>query len=704
MDTQKVPNRLIQEKSPYLLQHAYNPVDWHPWGHFAFEKSSSENKPIFLSIGYSTCHWCHVMERESFENQEIAKFLNEHFVPVKVDREERPDIDQIYMTTVQAMTGSGGWPMSVFLTPDLKPFYAGTYFPPEDRWGRPGFLTVLAAISEKWRTDREELIQSADSVTRSIFNVSRRQTGEVSLDENVIKAVFENFYSQFDEEFGGFGGAPKFPRSSAIGILLRWWKRSGDGRSRKIAQKTLEEMGKGGIYDHLGGGFHRYSVDQQWRIPHFEKMLYDQALISKSYLEAFQDSGHEFFGRTARETLDYVLRDMTSEYGGFYSAEDADSVEGIDVHEKKEGAFYLWTVQEIVEHLGQDHAAVLMDYYGIFPDGNALHDPQGEFINKNVLFISCNLSATAKKYGITEQKTEEILRNGKEILLRKRGTRPRPHLDDKVLADWNSLMISSLALGSAALKEKRYLEAGKKAAIFILEKMISQNGRLMHRYRDNEVSIPGFLDDYAFLIQALLDLYETCFEIKFLEEAENLTRDMLRLFWDEKDGGFFFTGIDAEKMIVRNKEIYDGAVPSGNAVAVLSLLRLSRMLMKTEYENFASRTLKLFSSQIAQFPSAYPQMLIAFDFILGPVWEIVLAGRLDSPEIQEMLDEIDKRFIPNKIRMLNNGEESINSLAPFLKDKTSLSGKTAVYVCQNYTCQRPVTTRQDLADLLSKEL
>jgi uncharacterized protein YyaL (SSP411 family) len=704
LETQRTPNRLIHEKSPYLLQHAYNPVDWHAWGELAFETARKENKPIFLSIGYSTCHWCHVMERESFENEEIAKFLNECFVPVKVDREERPDIDQIYMTSVQAMTGSGGWPMSVFLTHDLKPFYAGTYFPPEDRWGRPGFLTVLSAIHEKWKSGREELIQSSESITRSIFDVSHRQTTQTSLDENILKEAFEQLYGQFDSEYGGFGGAPKFPRSSAIEVLLRWWKRSGDGRSRKIAQKTLEEMGKGGIYDHLGGGFHRYSVDQQWRIPHFEKMLYDQALISKSYLDAFQDSRHDFFGKTAREILDYVLRDMTAEFGGFYSAEDADSAEHAEnPHEKKEGAFYLWTVPEIVQHLGQEKAAFFMDYYGIFPDGNALHDPHGEFVGKNVLFISQDLSAAAAKHGITAEQASKWIENGREILLRQRALRPRPYLDDKVLTDWNSLMISSLARGSRVLKEERYLDAAKKAACFILEKMVSPKGRLMHRYRDGETSVPAFLDDYAFLIHALLDLYEACFETKFLRKAESLMRDMLRLFWDEKESGFFFTGIDAEKMIVRNKEIYDGAVPSGNAVAVFVLLRLSRMLQNSDFEGFARRTLAFFSPQTAHYPSAHAQLLIALDFTLGPPIEIVLAGLLESPEIQEMMDEMDQRFFPNKILMLNTGEDDIVSLAPYLKDKIPLAGKPSLYLCQNYACQKPISSRQELSDILSKE-
>jgi len=696
---------LIHEKSPYLLQHAYNPVDWHAWGGSAFEKARQENKPIFLSIGYSTCHWCHVMERESFENEDIAKFLNEHFVPVKVDREERPDIDQIYMTSVQAMTGSGGWPMSVFLTHDLKPFYAGTYFPPEDRWGRPGFMTVLAAIHEKWKSDREELIQSAESVTRSIFDVSRRQAAaQASLDENILRESFEQLYGQFDSEYGGFGGAPKFPRSSAIEVLLRWWKRSGDGRSRKMAHKTLEEMAKGGIYDHLGGGFHRYSVDREWRIPHFEKMLYDQALISRSYLEAFQDSRHDFFGKTARETLDYVLRDMTAEYGGFYSAEDADSAENAGMtHEKKEGAFYLWNVEEIIRHLGQKKAVVFMDYYGVFPDGNALHDPHGEFTGKNVLFMNGSLGEIAKKHGLQEARAAEIIENAKEFLLSRRNERPRPHLDDKVLTDWNSLMISSFAMGSRVLGDKRYLDAGKKAADFILEKMILTKGRLMHRYRDGETWVPAFLDDYAFLIAALLDLYEACFESKFLRRAESLAKDMLRLFWDEKESGFFFTGIDAEKMIVRNKEIYDGAVPSGNAVAVLDLLRLSRMLQNSDFEGFARRTLAFFSPQAAQFPSAHAQLLIDVDFTLSPSMEIILAGSFENPEVQEMLDEINHRFIPNKIVMMNTGDKEIVALAAHLKDKVLLNGKPALYLCQDYACQKPVSSRQELLKILSRE-
>jgi hypothetical protein len=690
-------NRLGQEKSPYLLQHAHNPVDWYPWGEEAFAKAKKEDKPIFLSIGYSTCHWCHVMEEESFENPEIAKVMNEGFVSIKVDREERPDLDQIYMQAVMAMTGSGGWPMSVFLTPDLKPFYGGTYFPPEDRWGRPGFVTVLNTLSDKWKRDRESVLNSSEELTR-ILRAEAKQKSALShaLDEDTLKKAYAQLESQFDSRHGGFGPAPKFPRSHSLSFLLRYWKRFKVSEAIEMAEKTLQKMAGGGMYDHLGGGFHRYSTDPYWHIPHFEKMLYDQALLSKTYLEAYQAAGKKDYATVAHEIFEYVLRDMTSPQGAFYSAEDADSAPDPAHPEKKsEGAFYIWTQDEIEGYLGKESAGVFNYYYGVEPQGNAREDPQGEFRGKNILYVGHTVEETAQVFGKTPDEIRKILQEAKAELMGVRSKRLRPHLDDKVLTDWNGLMISSLAFGSRVLEEPRYREAAKKAADFILQKMKTQEGRLMHRWRDGQTAIPAFIEDYAFFIHGLVDLYEATFDPRYLEEARFLSKEMVRLFWDEAGGGFFFTGTDSEKLIARTKELYDGAIPSGNSVAALSLLRVGRLTMNRELENFARSTLDAFSAELSQFPSGYPQMLMALDFALGPSYEIVIAGVPEERGTQEIIHEIYAHFLPNKVVTSHPPKkemaEKIETLVPFVAKQVSLNGKPTVYICKNYVCDLPVT-------------
>ena len=678
-------NRLVNEKSPYLLQHAHNPVDWYPWGSEAFEKAKIEDKPIFLSIGYSTCHWCHVMEEESFSNPGIAEVMNKYFVAIKVDREERPDLDNIYMQAVMALTGSGGWPLNVFLTPDIKPFYGGTYFPPEDRWGRPGLPAVLNSVLKNWKNRRDELVRSADILVKALSKKEREQAQETfCLGADTLKKAYEHFYSTFDSRYGGFGIAPKFPSGHSLSFLLRVWKLFQEPKALEMVELTLSAMAKGGMYDQIGGGFSRYSTDQKWRVPHFEKKLYDQAILSKAYLEAYQATGKEEFAQTAREIFEYVLRDMASSFGGFYSAEDADSPSPENPEEKKEGAFYLWDRDEIVSILGKAQAEIFSRYYAF----------EG-FDGKNII------------YATGESKDTQELKDLKIKLLEARLKRPRPHLDDKILVDWNGLMISGLAFGSRVLNQPRYLRAAEKSAQFILKNISRKDGRLLHRYRDSESAIDASIEDYAFLICGLIDLYEASFNHQYLKEAKRLTDDMLRLFWDNSDGGFYFSGETAEKLLIRQKEIYDGAMPSGNSVAALDLIRLGRLTMDKEYEKKAELIFKSFSSEISRMPHAYPQALIAMYFALGPSREITIAGNIESEDTRQMIGMLYQRFIPNKVVALRptQGPEAqdIIGFVPFLKNQTPWEGKATAYVCENYVCKLPAANIKKLRDILDQE-
>ncbi len=704
MQSNKYTNRLSQEKSPYLLQHAHNPVDWYAWNEEAFEKARKEDKPIFLSVGYSTCHWCHVMEKESFENEAIAQILNDHFVSIKVDREERPDVDQVYMQAVMAMSGSGGWPMSVFLTPDLKPFYGGTYFPPEDKWGKPGFATVLRSISDKWKEDRGVLLKSSEEISEFLKAQTQNKTEESKeLTEDVLKKAFHQYESQYDAELGGFGPAPKFPRTPIVSFLLRYWKREGDVKAIEMSERTLQMMALGGMYDHLGGGFHRYSTDKKWHIPHFEKMLYDQALISKTYLEAYQATQNSFYADVVGDIFNYVLREMTSSEGGFYSAEDADSAADEDKPEDKtEGAFYVWEESEIKKALGKKNAEIFNFAFGVLPGGNAEVDPHGDFKDKNTLYVANLVEGVAKKFDRTEPEILEILKSGRKKLFEQRRERLRPYLDDKVLTDWNGLMISSLAFGSRVLGDDNYKQAAMKAADFILDKLVTPEGRLLHRYRDGESGITGFIEDYAFFIYGLLDLYEATFEVRYLKEAIRLAQEMKRLFWDKEKGGFFFTASDAEQLISPMKEIYDGAIPSGNSMATLVLLRLNRMTMESDWNEDALKTLSAFSSEIERMPSGYPQMLIALDFSLGPNREVVLAAE-SAKDVQPMVDELFGSFLPNKVVLFHSDKESkIEEVVPFIEGYLPMGGKPTAYVCQNFACQLPTTELTSFKQLLKK--
>jgi uncharacterized protein YyaL (SSP411 family) len=697
--TERKPNRLINEKSPYLLQHAHNPVDWFAWGEEAFERARREDKPVLLSIGYSTCHWCHVMEHESFENDQIAQLMNENFVSIKVDREERPDLDQIYMTAVSAITGQGGWPLNIFLTPEKKPFYGGTYFPSTSRWGHPGFTEVLTAVSHSWKNDRERVLSAGTELTELLRqNFSKTVEGR-PVDEVTLGAAFHELQAQFDGVYGGFGQAPKFPMGHNLSFLLRYWKRTGHKDALSIVEKTLLMMARGGMYDQLGGGFHRYSTDAVWHVPHFEKMLYDQALLVRCYLEAYQATKDPFFKKIADETLEYVLRDLRDPAGAFYSAEDADSAEPGGTH-KKEGAFYVWTHAEIKKILGEKEAAVVSFYFGAEETGNVGTDPHQEFTGKNILLAAHSLDETARQFGQTVSEIEETLGLAQEKLLEARKFRPRPHLDDKILVDWNGLMISAFACAASVLENDQYQKAAREAADFILEKMITRDGRLLHRFRQGEAAIVGTLEDYAFFILGLLDLYESTCELKYFTRARQLADHMLDLFADER-GGFFLTGKDAEELIARPKEVYDGALPSGNSVAALILLRLYHLTSQDIYRKKAEEIFKAFGGQISQRPSAFAFCLSALDFALGPVHEIVLAGLAATPEATAMRQAVYKNFQPNKIVVQLTGREpaGFSDEIPLVKGRMLPARGTAAYVCQDQTCRPPVHTEQELEAL-----
>jgi len=707
-------NRLIKEKSPYLLQHAHNPVDWYPWGEEAFAKARKENKPILLSIGYSTCHWCHVMEHESFEDESVARMMNEYFVSIKVDREERSEIDQIYMSAVTALTGQGGWPLTVFLAPDRKPFWGGTYFPPEARFGMPGFKDVLRSVNEAWHEKKEEILHSSQRLTQMLQGATQQAASGMSLDTKILEGAYQQFLNSFDDQYGGFGTQPKFPSGHNLSFLLRYWKRTQEPQALEMVEETLTAMHRGGICDHLGGGFHRYATDQRWQIPHFEKMLYDQAIVARAYLEAFQATGKALYAQAAREIFEYVLRDMRDAQGGFFSAEDADSFDPQEFSKKesgrplskKEGAFYLWRSHETIEILGPEDGRIFNYQFGVEEEGNAHSDPHGEFAGKNILYLQKTSPQVASHFQKSPEEIDQIIRRSKEKLFKIREGRPRPHLDDKILVDWNGLMISSLAFGSRVLEEPRYARAAAEAAEFILKYLRKPDGRLLHRFREKEAAILGTLSDYAFLIHGLLDLYEATFNEEFLKEALQLANPMIDLFGDDPRGGFFFTASDAEELFLRQKEIYDGAIPSSNSVAALDLIRLARITLDQKWEEKAENLFGAFSLEISQRPGAYGQMLIALDFFLGPSREIILAGSRGDPQLARMVKSIYSKFLPNKVVILRSPDEEINALVlliPSLEPQKPIGGKLTVYVCENHVCQLPVFELEKLDKMLQSD-
>ncbi|MCC6587308.1 MAG: thioredoxin domain-containing protein [Bryobacterales bacterium] len=687
-------NRLADEKSPYLLQHAHNPVDWYPWGDAAFAKARAEDKPIFLSIGYSTCHWCHVMERESFESEEVAAVLNRSFVPIKLDREERPDIDRIYMAFVQATSGSGGWPMSVWLTPDLKPFFGGTYFPPDNRYGRPGFKSILEYIANAWLSDRQRIIQSSHDIVAELRKQAEWEPGAGWLDGSIADTCFAVFRRSYDSKLGGFGQAPKFPRPVTFNFLFRYYKKSGNREALDMALHTLREMARGGMNDQLGGGFHRYSVDERWFVPHFEKMLYDQGQLAVSYLEAFQISGDPFFAQVAQDILEYVLRDMTHEGGAFYSAEDADSVIDSRVPtEKGEGAFYIFTAAEIEEVLGPQAAEWFNFRYGVERDGNVRNDPHGEFTGRNILFEARTVAETARRFSVNEAELVKALDDATAKLMRARNKRVRPHLDDKILTSWNGLMISAFALGGQVLNQPRYLTAAKGAADFILERMSQPT--LLRRFREGDAAIPGFLDDYAFFASSLVDLYECTLEERYLSEAIRLAAEMVDRFEDKQGGGFYSTAGEDPTLVMRMKDDYDGAEPSGNSGAATLLLRLAEMTAAGSFRESAERCLKAFAQRLRTVPHATPQLIVALMFSQTKPKQIVLAGKPGSEDLDALLAEVHRHFVAHRILLLADGE-----LLPHTQPMTPIDGKAAAYVCENFACQLPVTDPAQLAPLL----
>ncbi|UCC81311.1 MAG: thioredoxin domain-containing protein [Candidatus Zixiibacteriota bacterium] len=689
-------NRLADEKSPYLLQHASNPVDWYPWGEEAFEKAKSENKPIFLSIGYSTCHWCHVMEHESFEDSEVAKLMNDAFVCIKVDREERPDIDNIYMTAARLSTGGGGWPLTIIMTPDRKPFFTATYIPRDNRYGNLGMMELIPKIKEIWSLQKGEVLRSAERFVEALQDAARYKSGD-GLDEKVLDSAFEHFEATFDSRFGGFGQAPKFPTPHNLMFLMRYWKRSDNHKAIEMAEKTLREMRKGGVYDHLGYGFHRYSTDPQWLLPHFEKMLYDQALLAMAYLETYQATGKDEYAQAAREIFEYVLRDMTDPGGGFYSAEDADS-------EGEEGKFYVWTIEEIKELLGKDDAEIFIKVYGFEEEGNFAEQATGRKTGDNIIHLEKSWAELAEGLNLKEDELLSKMNAARKKLFDIRKKRIHPHKDDKILTDWNGLMIAALAMGGRILDELDYENAAIKAADFVLCKMRDTNGELLHRYRDGESAIKAHLDDYAFLIWGLIELYQTGFDIKYLEAAIELNREMIDLFYDEESGGLFLSQNASNDLIVRQKEIYDGATPSGNSVAAYNFLRLARITADTEFEKKSEEIITLFSSEVKKAPSNYAMLLNAVNFEIGPSFEIVISGKEGSEDTIRMLRALNSEFIPNKVVIFRPDEETpeILRIAGYTENQKSIDGKATAYVCRNYACSLPTTESDEMLGLINQ--
>ena len=695
-DIKKNHNRLIHEKSPYLLQHAENPVDWYAWGPEAFEKARRDNKPIFLSIGYSTCHWCHVMAHESFENPEVARLMNEVFVCIKVDREERPDIDNIYMRVCQMMTGSGGWPLTILMTPDKKPFFAGTYIPRESHHGRLGMLDLIPRIKEVWDTQHAEILKTADQITASLSQLSQDSTGD-ELDKSTLKTAYEQLSSRFSEQYGGFGNAPKFPSPQNLLFLLRYWQSTNDEKALRMVVKTLQSMQEGGIYDHIGFGFHRYSTDSHWLVPHFEKMLYDQAMLAMAYIEAYQATGKKELRETAKKIFTYVLRDMTDQKGGFYSAEDADS-EGV------EGKFYVWTEDEIRKVLKGEEADLIINVFNVKKSGNFSDEASGENTGANILHLEKTLTEVAFKNKTSVDELKERVETARQKLFTARNKRIHPHKDDKILTDWNGLMIAALAKGAQACNEPEYANAAKRAADFILTDMRRTDGRILHRYRDGHAAILANVDDYAFLIWGLLELYETVFDVHYLQTALDLNNEMIKYFWDEQNGGFYFTADDAEELIVRQKDIYDGAIPSGNSVAVLNLFRLARITANSDLEDKANKIMIAFSKDVKSVPSGYTQMMVGLDFGIGPSYEIVIVGNPEAKDTKEMLNSLRKHFIPIKVVLLRPSDQEapdIIRLAKFTEYQSSFDGKATAYVCLDYACKMPTTDTEEMLKLLN---
>ena len=690
-------NRLSAEKSPYLLQHAHQPVDWYPWGDEAFSRAHKEDKPVFLSIGYSTCHWCHVMAHESFDDPAVAGLLNDAFVCIKVDREERPDIDRIYMAACQMLTGSGGWPLTIFLAPDRQPFYAATYLPKESRYGRMGLLDLIPRLRSLWKDRRQEVLKAAAEITAHLSRDGGSST-RGALSKTLPMDACESLKADFDEAFGGFGPAPKFPIPHQLLFLLHYSESTGDRKGRDMASRTLEAMRRGGIYDQIGFGFHRYSTDREWLVPHFEKMLYDQALLALAYLEALQATGQTSFGTAAREIFTYVLRDMTAPEGGFYCAEDADS-------EREEGKFYVWTADEVRQTLTAEESRLIITLFGVEEAGNYREEVTKGKTGRNILHMQKSWAEMASETGLPASVLCDRLEVARQKLFAERKKRIHPHKDDKILTDWNGLMIAALCRGAQVLDEPRYQDQAKAALAFIFKDLVDESGRLLHRWREGEAAGPALIDDYAFLIWGLLECYEASFDPLFLKRAMALQEQLDARFWDGEQGGYYFSPDDGERIITRQKESYDGAVPSGNAVAMMNLIRLSRMTGHQPWEERAERLGEAFAGNISRLPAAHAMFMNALTWMFGDSCEIVMVGDPDDEELRKMLSVSRRVYLPNKVMLLKNTESvtspDITELAPFTKEMTKVDGRATAYLCSNRTCQPPITDLVQLEKILS---
>jgi uncharacterized protein YyaL (SSP411 family) len=673
-------NRLQNETSPYLLQHAHNPVDWYPWGDEAFDKARAEDKPLLVSIGYSACHWCHVMEHESFEDEATARIMNDNFINVKVDMEERPDVDQIYMTFVQLTTGRGGWPMTVFLTPDKLPFFGGTYYPPAPRYGMPGFQQILTSIAEAYRDRREEILHSANDIVGELRRVTVADASPNSFSRDLLDSAFESFSRSFDAKNGGFGGAPKFPPSMSLEFLMRYWKRTGSDRALEMVHTTARKMAAGGIYDQLGGGFHRYSVDAVWLVPHFEKMLYDNAQLIRIYLHLFQITHEEFYRRVAVETLEYVRREMLGPTGGFYSTQDADS-------DGEEGKFFVWSSAETEAVLGQSDAQIFNFFYDVSDDGN--------FEGKNILNVPFTIDAAAGALKIESDELEAILKRGRRLLFTERERRVKPNRDEKVITAWNGLMLIAFAEAAAVLDNKEYLSVAKQNAEFLL-KDLRKNGRLLRTWKDGRAKLDAYIEDYANLADGLLELFQVSGEMTYLDEARALADTMIQQFWDEENGGFYFTSNDHEELIVRNKDVTDNATPSGNSVAADVLLKLSKITGQDSYERYATKVLSIAAGQAGRYPQGFGRALSVMEFALQPTKEIVLIGDLKGMLAREVWDT----YLPFKVVVSTGSPQSATAI-PLLQERGLVDSRPTAYVCESMVCQRPVTEAEDLRKLLS---
>lgn len=691
-ESENTLNHLKDEKSPYLLQHRDNPVDWYPWGEEAFQKAKDENKPIFLSIGYSTCHWCHVMSRESFQDPEIGQLINQVFVPVKVDREERPDIDSIYMTVCQMITGSGGWPLTIIMTPDLKPFFAGTYFPKDTGPRGTGLRDLILNVHELWENQEGELLKSADELTVSLEKISQGKPGD-SLPPEIITQTYHSLQENFDQQYAGFGTNQKFPTPHHLLFLLRYWKQTGETEALNMIQETLKAMRKGGIYDHIGFGFHRYTVDQQWIIPHFEKMLYDQALLAMAYTEAYQATGEIEYRETAEEVLEYILRDMRSPEGGFYSAEDADS-------EGEEGKFYLWTAEEIQELLGPEDGALFQTVYSISPEGNFKDEARGIKTGKNILHRTKTWDEISAELEIPSDQLWWKMEHAREVLFPAREARIHPGKDDKILTDWNGLVITALSIAGKVFGREDYLVAAGEAVDFIMTHLHSQ-GRLKHRWREGESAIEGNLDDYAYLIWGLLELYQATFQAEYLKAALKLNQTLTKHFWDNEEGGYYFTPDHAPQILVRQKEAYDTALPSGNSVQQMNLERLYLLTGENNFRETSESLEKYFSPTMKQTPAAFTMFLSAIMFQTSPSFEVTILGEKDSLDTQGMLKALQKEYLPQVVLVLkSSSDDLIKELIPSLENKTMVGNQATAYVCGDGTCQAPVNTPEELINLL----